>query len=275
MWIPKWVRDRKKGVESAMPTQVVSNEEFIPRPQTKQQKQVEYLIGEMAEEKAKTLGMERRAFMASSMGLATCFLANNMVFGSKLLGRRRSRDPRAGRLRGEVSQGRILHHRRAGPLHQRRWPSASATWSSSRTWASSSTTRPRPTPSPTSSRRCSSTARPSCWSSPACRATKSQYDKEGKPLEGPKRGGGVLPSWLMSPRKKDINDMAGSVRALCQGNCAPNHYWDMKTNTPGQEGAVRADGARESSCTASTPGSGTATPIRAAAATASSSTTRR
>ncbi len=25
--------------------------------------------------------------------------------------------------------------------------------------------------------------------------------------------------------------MAGSVRALCQGNCAPNHYWDMKTNS--------------------------------------------
>ena len=44
-------------------------------------------------------------------------------------------------------------------------------------------------------------------------------------------GGGVLPSWLMSQRKKDINDMAGSVRALCQGNCAPNHYWDMKTNS--------------------------------------------
>ena len=35
----------------------------------------------MAEERAKKLGMERRAFMASSMGLATCFLANNMVFG--------------------------------------------------------------------------------------------------------------------------------------------------------------------------------------------------
>ena len=35
----------------------------------------------------------------------------------------------------------------------------------------------------------------------------------------------------MSQRKKDINDMAGSVRALCQGNCAPNHYWDMKTNS--------------------------------------------
>ena len=32
MWIPKWVRDRKKGVETAVPTQVVSNEELVPRP---------------------------------------------------------------------------------------------------------------------------------------------------------------------------------------------------------------------------------------------------
>ena len=62
MWIPKWVRDRKKGVESAVPTQVVSNEELIPRPQTKQQKQVEYLIGVMSEEKARKLGLDRRAF---------------------------------------------------------------------------------------------------------------------------------------------------------------------------------------------------------------------
>ena len=82
MWIPKWVRDRKKGVDSPMPTQVVSNEEFIPRPQTTKQKQVEYLINTLGEEKAKRLGMERRAFMASSMGLATCFLASNMVFGN-------------------------------------------------------------------------------------------------------------------------------------------------------------------------------------------------
>jgi len=81
MWIPKWVRDRKKGVDTAMPTQVVSNEELIPRPQNKKQKQVEYLIGTMAEEKSKKLGLDRRAFMASSMGMATCFLAQNMVYG--------------------------------------------------------------------------------------------------------------------------------------------------------------------------------------------------
>src|SRR5262249_38074708 len=81
MWIPKYVRDKKKGVDSPMPTQVVSNEEFTPRPQTPAQKQIEHLIGEMAEERAKKLGLDRRAFMASAMGMAVCFLAANRVYG--------------------------------------------------------------------------------------------------------------------------------------------------------------------------------------------------
>ena len=34
----------------------------------------------------------------------------------------------------------------------------------------------------------------------------------------------------MSQSKKQLNDLAKSTRALCQGNCAPNHYWDKKTN---------------------------------------------
>lgn len=44
------------------------------------------------------------------------------------------------------------------------------------------------------------------------------------------RGGGVLPSWLMSARRDDINRIAGGVRALSQSNCAPNHYWDRVTD---------------------------------------------
>src|SRR5262249_39699574 len=81
MWIRKALRDQKKGVDSPMPTQVVSNEEFTPRPQNPQQKKVEHLIGEMAAEKSKKLGMDRRTFMASAMGMATCFLAQNKVYG--------------------------------------------------------------------------------------------------------------------------------------------------------------------------------------------------
>src|SRR4029434_5661046 len=81
MWIPKWQRDLNEGVDSPVPTQVVSNEEFIPRPQNAQQKQVERLIGEMADERAKRLGLDRRAFLATSMGMATAFLAMNRVYG--------------------------------------------------------------------------------------------------------------------------------------------------------------------------------------------------
>src|SRR5438067_11586323 len=82
MWIPKWQRDRKKGVDSPVPTQVVSNEEFLPRPQNDRQRQAEALIGTLAEEKSRKLGMERRAFMASAMGMATAFLAMNRVYGN-------------------------------------------------------------------------------------------------------------------------------------------------------------------------------------------------
>ena len=81
MWIPKFVRDRKKGVDSPVPTQLVSNEELIPRRQTENQKRVEHLIGVIAEERSRKLGMDRRRFMASSMGMATCFLASNEVYG--------------------------------------------------------------------------------------------------------------------------------------------------------------------------------------------------
>ena len=85
MWIPKWERDLKKGVVSPIPTQVVSNEEFIPRPQNPQQAEVEARITAMAEGKARKLGMDRRSFMQSSMGMAVAFLASNQVYGNNWL----------------------------------------------------------------------------------------------------------------------------------------------------------------------------------------------
>ena len=81
MWIRKGQRDRLKGVDSPVPTQLVSNEEYIPRPQTQKQKEVEYWTGQIAEEKSRKLGMDRRKFMATPMGLAACFLASNKVWG--------------------------------------------------------------------------------------------------------------------------------------------------------------------------------------------------
>ena len=45
-----------------------------------------------------------------------------------------------------------------------------------------------------------------------------QRDDQGKVLEGPARSRSGLPSWLMTKRKQDINQMAGGLRALCQAN---------------------------------------------------------
>ena len=59
---------------------------------------------------------------------------------------------------------------------------------------------------------------------------------DGKILEGKDRtpgiSGQILPSWVMAARKKELNDLAGSQRALCQGNCAPNHYWNRSQQRP-------------------------------------------
>ena len=82
MWIRKNHKDRLSGKNLPLPTQVVSNEEFEPMPQTLDQKAVESLILEMADEYGRRLGMSRRAFLQTSGGMAAAFLAMNRVFGN-------------------------------------------------------------------------------------------------------------------------------------------------------------------------------------------------
>jgi hypothetical protein len=64
-----------------VPTQIISNGEFNPLPQTHQQQQVEGRIKALAEKHAAKLGMDRRRFLRSSCGMAAAFLALNHVFG--------------------------------------------------------------------------------------------------------------------------------------------------------------------------------------------------
>jgi hypothetical protein len=66
---------------SPVPTQVVSNGEYFPSAQTPEQREVEARIAEIAGAAAKSLGMSRRRFLASSGGMAAAFLAMNEVFG--------------------------------------------------------------------------------------------------------------------------------------------------------------------------------------------------
>jgi predicted TIM-barrel fold metal-dependent hydrolase len=230
MWIPKWQRDRNKGVDSPVPTQVVSNEEFIPRPQNQQQKQVEDLIRTMSEEKARKLGMDRRSFMASSMGMATCFLASNMVYGRHWeVSEEETLDPAVTEekwpkgeyfvmdVQTHFTNGFVLNFRNMEFIRNMGFKLKN----DQEAYSFPSFVKEMFFDSETSMIVISGV--------PGKEMNKAA---DGTVLEGKARRGGILPSWLMSQRKKDINDLAGCQRALCQGNCAPNHYWDKATNSP-------------------------------------------
>jgi predicted TIM-barrel fold metal-dependent hydrolase len=66
---------------SPVPTQIVSNGEYNPLPQTIEQQRVEARIKEMADTLGPRHGQSRRQFLASAAGMAAAFLAMNEVFG--------------------------------------------------------------------------------------------------------------------------------------------------------------------------------------------------
>ena len=66
---------------SPVPTQIVSNGEFNPLPQTEQQRRVEARVKELADHYGKQQGLSRREFLGTSCGMAAAFLAMNEVFG--------------------------------------------------------------------------------------------------------------------------------------------------------------------------------------------------
>ena len=73
----------RRGVasETPLPTRLVSNEEFPPRPQTAAQRRVEETILAEAGRLAPRLGLSRRDFLRGSGGMAVSLLAMNAVFG--------------------------------------------------------------------------------------------------------------------------------------------------------------------------------------------------
>jgi hypothetical protein len=73
--------DEADTFPSPVPTQMVSNGEYMPYPQTEQQKRVEARIQELAHTASKDLGISRRKFLAGTGGMAAAFLAMNEVFG--------------------------------------------------------------------------------------------------------------------------------------------------------------------------------------------------
>ena len=233
MWIPKWERDQKKGVDSPIPTQVVSNEEFIPRPQNKQQAQWEKLIGEMADEKSKRLGMDRRDFLRSGLGMATAFAASNIVYGQRNWDVDAAETEDAALLEEKWPKGEYFiidvqaHFTNGIALNFRNMDFVKGMGFelTNDVDAYSFTTFCK-------EMFFDSETEMVCISGvPGKEVNK---DEAGKVLEREARTPGfqILPSWLMAERRNQINEVAGSQRALCQGNCAPNHYWNKSTNSP-------------------------------------------
>ncbi|MEO2020034.1 MAG: hypothetical protein ABGZ53_37360, partial [Fuerstiella sp.] len=213
-----------------MPTQAVSNEEFIPRPQTAKQKQWESLISELSDQNSKKLGMDRRDYLRTSMGLATAFLASNTIYGPNWeVDAAEALEPDATEEKfpkGEYFIMDVQTHftdnasigSRGSPFLKnigvklKNDPKAYGFYNFVKEIFFDSET--------------------SIAVISGVPGQEINKNLEGKALEGRDRRGGVLPSWLMSQAKNELNELAGGQRAFCQGNCAPNHYWDRDTNKP-------------------------------------------
>ena len=68
----------KNNLDLPVPTQIVSNGEYLPPKQSDMQKKVEKRMLELADENAKYLGLSRQ-FLQTSCGMATAFLAMKWV----------------------------------------------------------------------------------------------------------------------------------------------------------------------------------------------------
>lgn len=81
MWIRRCHMDAHLEAPLPIPTQIASNEEFIPPPQSAQQKKVAALTLAIADPQAKRHGLSRRQFLRTGSGMAAALVAMNQVFG--------------------------------------------------------------------------------------------------------------------------------------------------------------------------------------------------
>lgn len=65
-----------------VPTQMISNGEFLPIAQTPAQRRVEHELAQLTASHSRRLGISRRDFLRSSVGMTAAFAAMNSVFGT-------------------------------------------------------------------------------------------------------------------------------------------------------------------------------------------------
>jgi uncharacterized protein len=71
----------EKAFPSPIPTQVVSNGEFLPGPQNAKQREVEDRIKSIADDLGGKQGLSRRHFLKTAAGMTAAFVAMNEVYG--------------------------------------------------------------------------------------------------------------------------------------------------------------------------------------------------
>src|SRR6201988_1602791 len=113
-----WLSEREQrlvaGAEAAsaatpIPTQIVSNGEYLPPPQSATQKKVEARINELADVNGKHLGLSRRQFLHTSCGMAAAFLAMNDIYGNVFrVGSAEAREPELIKARAQSLAGQFI-----------------------------------------------------------------------------------------------------------------------------------------------------------------------
>ena len=68
-------------INTPIPTQLVSSDEFYPDPQNEKQREVEARLLAMADDLGKKQGLDRRRFFQTAAGMAASFVAMNEVYG--------------------------------------------------------------------------------------------------------------------------------------------------------------------------------------------------
>src|SRR5262245_28737388 len=81
MWVRKCDLDARAEAPAPISAMYSSNEEFVPPPQTPQQKEYEARLADLGERGARHQGLSRRDFLKSGSGMAAALLALNQVFG--------------------------------------------------------------------------------------------------------------------------------------------------------------------------------------------------
>ncbi|MBL8799024.1 MAG: amidohydrolase family protein [Planctomycetia bacterium] len=81
MWVRQCDLDAQLDAPSPIPSRIASNEEFIPPPQSADQRAYEARLHDLSERAAKRQGISRREFLRTGSGMAAALLALNQVYG--------------------------------------------------------------------------------------------------------------------------------------------------------------------------------------------------